>query len=70
MRWLTPLTCDDKVPLPTLRMLREEDHCVGRVGDVYQLITVTKTTKTVSPEFSAYYGTLVHIYKKPVVYRS
>lgn len=76
VQWLTPLTCDDKVPLPTLDELRENDHCVGKVGDVYQLITTRGTlastdpftARQVSPEFCDYYGTTVYIYKKPVAY--
>jgi hypothetical protein len=41
VQWLTPLTCDDKVPLPPLDELRTRDHCVGKVGDVHQFITIT-----------------------------
>ncbi len=69
IHWLTPLTCDDKVPLPTLDDLDKADYCVGRVDDVYQFITTsTGSRERVSPEFSLYYGTDVYIYKEPVTF--
>ena len=41
LKWMTPLTCDDKLPLPTLEELtKRRTHRIGCIGGVYQIISV------------------------------
>lgn len=69
-KWITPLTADRRVPLPTLEDLQNKDHKVGSFGNVYQYIS-SDTTKSYkqnireySPEWSIFYNNTIVIYKK------
>lgn len=72
LKWMTPLTCDQHLPLPSLEMLREKGvHRIGSIGGIHQMITLAppKTYPlqvTTSPEWSSHYNTTVYIYKQRI----
>lgn len=67
-RWITPLTADQRLPLPSLDRLRDRDHRVGSQEGVSQHITVCRLRhvrglQERSDEWSRFYGTDICVYK-------
>ncbi len=73
--YLTPVTVDRSVPLPSASRLEKTCHRVGRTGSVHQYICASKNTDfddgygecVQSPEFTDMYGRPVWICKRKVL---
>ena len=74
LKWMTPLTCDNQLPLPTFDDLKNKGaYRIGSTNGIHQVITLTPSkaypldkVAVRSLEWSLHYNTTVFIHKQRI----